>query len=185
VFSVLSIGRLFPVTRNLADSRAATAGSYAAAAEQTFKAIRPGSSVLLVADRPWWGMGMTYLMDLSRQKLDCPVYFEYPAFDVSETGNPARVAIAVNLLSRYMYRLGPEAAARIDIILSVYPEEEFLRIVPGHYPWFVPEDWTVYSFPVRYSRFRPLGFFPWRLSEDVGTEEYTVWVRKTSSTIQS
>jgi hypothetical protein len=95
------------------------------------------------------------------------------------------VAIAVNLLSRYMHRLGPETAARIDIILSVYPEEEFLRVASRYYPWFVPQQWAVHSFPVLYSQFRPAGFFHWLLSKAVRSEEYTVWVRETSSKIHS
>jgi hypothetical protein len=77
-----------------------------------------------------------------------------------------------------MYRLGPETATRIDVIFSVYPEKEFLRIIPRYYPWFCPQDWTVHPFPVLYSRFRPLGFFPWLLSRTERSEEYTVWVRK-------
>ena len=177
LFSILTIISSFPATRNFTEEKIAVANTYASAAKQAIDSAGEKSAILMVCDRPWWGLGISMLVDLSKENLDCPVYFDYPEYNPKADNYASTTNLGVKLLSRYLLRLNPQDTTEIDIIFSTYPTEKSIQIIQDHYDWFNRNDWKIYKCKNYYYNYqiRSFNFVQYRKKENF--IEYTVFVR--------
>lgn len=183
VFSFLSVIHVFPRTRNYAEQKAAEANAYNRAKDYIIEKAKAESSVLIVFKKPWWGMGITFLVDLSREKFYFPVYRDFAFDETDAIDRSVKRKISADLLSRYLPPFVLDEAAEIDIIFSTYPRERSLAYLSSFQdrPWFKREEWTVKVFK---EHFKKRNFNLKNLtSMDLSREQavvFTVLVRKGS-----
>jgi len=184
VFSFLSVIHVFPRTRNYAEQKAAEANAYNQAKDYIIEKARADSSVLIVFNKPWWGMGITFLVDLSREKFYVPVYRDFAFDDTVDRNRSVKRQISAELLSRYLLPLIPDHAAEIDVIFSTYPGERSVRYLLSFQdrPWFKRKEWTIQVFKEHFKK----RYFSLKnlISMDLSSEHaavFTVLVRKRSS----
>jgi hypothetical protein len=99
-------------------------------------------------------MGISFLVDLSREKFYFPVYRDF-AFDKTvDKDRSVKRQISADLLSGYLLPFVPDKAAEIDIIFSTYPRERSLEYLASFQKrsWFKRKDWTVQVFKEHFKR---------------------------------
>ncbi len=176
--SLYTICLSFPDTRNVAELQVARANVYAAARQQCFDSLHKDSSILLFSDRPWWGLGASFLFDLSREGEHCPVYFIYPDLPQNLEKWPERTSVGRDLLTRYFPPLMTANRNTIDIVFAVYPAHKFLEYAAAaHYPWFMSGDWTEFSFQAPFTWFDTGSLFHPAWNRLPRKLEYTIFVR--------
>lgn len=154
VFSFLTVIFIFPRTRNYTEQKAAEANAYNRAKDYIIGNAKADSSVLIVFNKPWWGLGISFLVDLSREKFYFPVYRDF-AFDENvDSDRSVKRQISADLLSRYLLPFVPDKAEEIDIIFSTYPRERSLVYLSSFQdrPWFKRKEWTVQVFKERFKK---------------------------------
>lgn len=178
LFSLYTIWLSLPVTRNVAEFQVARANAYHAAVEHSMASLRDGSSILLVSDRPWWGLGISFLYDLSREGKDNPVTYDFPDPPSDRRPPTEGSPVGRNLLSRYFPLRAPEDGAGIDVVLAAAPLPVLRAVIREHHPWFDPEEWDVRTFREDYSRFESGTVFHPAWIRAPQTLAYTVFVRR-------
>ena len=180
VYSFASIVVNYPKTLNLAEFSVARANTYGMAAKKIVHAARDDSNILMICDRPWWGIGISLLVKLSKEKLDCAVFADYPECNLSAKKNIKLQNIGLRLISRYFLPFRPTDASKIDIIVTTYPAEEFLQDISPYYRWFDKEKWNIHICQNKYyKRKLDLANSSNRFLINIHNVEYAVLVRKT------
>lgn len=152
VFSFLTVIYIFPRTRNYAEQKAAEANAYNRAKDYIVEKAKAESSLLIVFNKPWWGMGITFLVDLSREKFYFPVYRDFAFDETDAIDRSVKRKISADLLSRYLLSLVPDKASAIDSIFSTCSKKILLEYLSSHQTWFKREEWTVKVFKEHFKR---------------------------------
>jgi len=176
--SAYTIWLTLPTTRNEAEFQVARANAYREVVQRCTDSLGEDGSVLLVSDRPWWGLGISFLFDLSRAGKDCPVYFEYGNASRSRLEGLPASPIGIKLIDRYFPPFEPEYARTIDIIVATRPAARFLASAQKYSGWFKEEDWAAFPIRVGYHRFGTGSVFKPVLERIPSELEYTVFARK-------
>ena len=161
-----------PTTFNRAEHLIAVANVFSDSTKQVIKSAKDDSAILFLPRSPLFGLGASYLTHISEAGVFIPAFYD------SSSGKSGKISSHSRLLSRIYHPFKEEDTSKIDIIITTYPQKEFLR-KSHNYNWFKRREWRVHRFPIK---FRQLEFkikkFLIDFSFNMRKVEYCVLVRK-------